>query len=51
MIRAPYTYPYSGFQYSSTGIDSEYILLKFSPKYVIDPYNPVTISCPSCSYV
>ncbi len=50
-IRVPYWYPYSGFQYSSVGAQSEFILLKFSPKYIIDPYNPITITCPLCSEV
>jgi hypothetical protein len=44
-------YPFYSWQYSSTGIDADYILLKFIPKYIIDPYNSLTITCSGCSYV
>lgn len=43
--------PYYNYPYSSTGIASEYVLLKFVPKYVIDPYNIVPITCSGCTEV
>lgn len=45
----PWGTPYYNYLYSSTGISSEYVLLKFVPKYVIDPYNIVPITCGGCS--
>lgn len=50
-IQPPNGYPFSNYLYSSTGISSEYVLLKFVPKYVIDPYNIVPITCSGCSEV
>jgi hypothetical protein len=50
-IWPPNSYPFSGWSYSSTGADADYVLLKFIPKHVIDPYNAVSITCTGCTYV
>lgn len=50
-LRVPYTAPYAGYSYSSSGIDSQFILLRFTPKIVIDPYTPLNITCATCSSV
>jgi hypothetical protein len=46
-INVPYWSTYGGYQYSSTGQQDEFILLKFTPKFIIDPYNKVNIACSS----
>lgn len=50
-IWVPWSYPFGGFTYSSTGTDDDFILLKFVPKYIIDPYNAVTVTCAQCTGV
>lgn len=50
-IWPPNSWPFGNTQYSSSGAEADFILLKFVPKYIIDPYNPVTISCTSCTKV
>ena len=50
-VRTPYSWPFNGYQYSSTGAEADFILLKFVPKYIIDPYNPVTVTCAQCTEV
>lgn len=47
----PYQYAYSGYHYTSSGSIDQFILLKFTPKFVIDPNNMVNISCASCSQI
>lgn len=47
----PYYSNYSGYQYASQGDDDEFVLIKFMPKFVIDPYNKVNIVCSQCSEV
>lgn len=47
-IRVPYWSDYSGYQYGSQATDDQFILLKFTPKFVIDPYNKVNIVCSQC---
>lgn len=37
-LRVPYMYPYYD-SYSSDGSQDEFILVKFAPKYLIDPLN------------
>jgi hypothetical protein len=48
-LRVPYSSNYSGYQYSSTGQDDEFILMKFTPKFLIDPYNLVNMTCSNCT--
>lgn len=50
-ILVPHNYPFGGYQYSSLGAESDFILLKFVPKYIIDPYNKVTVTCALCTEV
>ena len=50
VINVPYSWPnYHTYSYSSTGQQDEFILLKFTPKFIIDPYNKVNITCAQCS--
>ena len=49
-VRVPYMDPYYE-TYSSDGSQSDFILVKFSPKYLIDPFNPTSITCNYCSEV
>jgi hypothetical protein len=50
-IWPPNSYPFYSWSYSSVGADADYVLLKFIPKYAIDPYNAVPITCSGCTYV
>ncbi len=43
-LRVPYWDPHYE-TYVSDGSQSDFILVKFNPKHLIDPYNPVTIDC------
>ncbi len=45
----PYYSNYSGYQYGSQATDDQFILMKFTPKYLIDPNNKLTISCAQCN--
>jgi len=47
-IRPPYYNNYSGFVYSSTGQQHSFILIKYTPKFVIDPYNAISITSTDC---
>lgn len=47
-VWVPYWGNYSGYQYSSLAQDSQFILMKFTPKFVIDPYNRINILCSQC---
>ena len=47
----PHSSYYSGYRYTSSGTIDQFILLKFTPKFVIDPNNMVNISCGSCSQI
>ena len=47
-IRVPYWSPYYE-NYVSDGSQSDFILVKFSPKYLIDPFNPTNITCSQCT--
>ena len=47
-VWVPYWGNYSGYQYSSVGSDDQFVLLKFTPKFVIDPYNQLNITCSQC---
>ena len=49
-VRVPYWDPHYE-TYSSDGSQSNFILVKFNPKFLIDPFNPTTISCNYCSEV
>lgn len=44
----PYTGNYSGWVYSSTGQQHSFILIKFTPKFLIDPYNAQNITSGQC---
>jgi hypothetical protein len=44
-IRPPFNWAYSGYQYSSNSQQHSFILIKFNPKFLIDPYNKVSITC------
>ena len=48
-IWVPYWGNYSGYQYGSQAQDDQFILMKFTPKFVIDPYNKVNIVCSQCN--
>jgi hypothetical protein len=50
-IWPPNAYPWGNWVYSSLGADSDFILMKFVPKFIIDPYNPVPITCSACTMV
>lgn len=50
-IRTPYQVNYAGYQYNSVGALDQYTLIKFTPKFILDPYNKVNITCAQCSNV
>lgn len=37
--------PFTSSPYSSTATQDEFVLLKFTPKFIIDPFNTVPIMC------
>jgi hypothetical protein len=46
----PYWYNYY-YTYSSSATEDQFIVMKFTPKTIIDPNNPVPIACGSCTDV